>query len=109
MIFFVGTDAINALNEFNKSQCVIITGESGSGKTVTTHHFTQFICSTSPNREHIMKHAGITMKILDIFGNAETPENPNSSRFIKFLQVFDGIKASSFDLLLINNRSIMII
>lgn len=38
-----------------------------------------------------MKHASITMKLLDIFGNAETPENPNSSRFVKFLKVFQAI------------------
>lgn len=84
----LGNDAINALIEHNKSQCVIVTGESGSGKTVTTFHLTQYICNTSPNHKIIMKHASATMKVLDIFGNAETPENQNSSRFVKFLEVF---------------------
>lgn len=77
-----------ALHESKKSQCVIVTGESGAGKTVITHHLTQFMCKTNPKREDIMKHAANSLKLLDIFGNAETPENPNSSRFVKFLQVF---------------------
>lgn len=88
-IYSIGIDAINASNEHSKPQCVVITGESGSGKTVAAHHLTQFICNTSPNHEYIMQHASNTMKLLDIFGNAETPENRNSSRFIKFLQVFE--------------------
>lgn len=79
------------MHESNKSQCIIVTGESGAGKTVITQHLTQFICNTNSNREEIMKHASITMKLLDIFGNAETPENPNSSRFVKFLKVFQAI------------------
>lgn len=84
----LGTVAVNALKEFNRSQCIIVTGESGAGKTVITHRLTQYICHTSSNRENIMVRASNAMKILDIFGNAETPENQNSSRFVKFLQVF---------------------
>lgn len=39
----------------------------------------------------MMKNAAITMKLLDIFGNAQTPANLNSSRFIKFLKVLEAI------------------
>ncbi|XP_055307272.1 myosin heavy chain 95F-like [Sitodiplosis mosellana] len=86
-IYSIGTDAMNALHGNNKPQCIIVTGESGAGKTVITHHLTQFICNSNPNREYIMKRAATSAKLLAIFGNAETPENSNSSRFIKFLQI----------------------
>lgn len=82
---------MQALQRNNKPQCIIVTGESGAGKTVITQHLTQFICYTNPNHEYIMKHADIAAKLLDIFGNAETSENFNSSRFIKFLQVLQEI------------------
>lgn len=87
-IYCVAATALNALKKSNKPQCIIITGESGAGKTVTTQRLTQFLCNNSSNSKRIMERAFNALKILDIFGNAETPENRNSSRFVKFLQVY---------------------
>lgn len=63
-------------------------GESGAGKTVTTHHLTQYLCQ---NEGHLTKHATAMLKLLDFFGNAETIDNRDSSRFVKLLKVFFGI------------------
>lgn len=45
------------------------------------------------------QHAALRMNLLDIFGNAETPNNRNSSRFVKVVQVraqqLSGMKENS--------------
>lgn len=82
---------MDALKESDKIQCIVVTGQSGSGKTVTTHYLTHFLCDSSPNQKHITDFTVNANKLLDIFGNAETPENSNSSRFVKFLQVHQNI------------------
>lgn len=77
-----GNDAIRAVKLKKKPQYIIITGESGSGKTVTTNHLTQYLSS-----DDMVDKAARIGKILDLFGNCETPLNYNSSRFVKILQV----------------------
>lgn len=62
-------------------------GESGAGKTVTTHNLIQFLCKNCPHEKRIAEQAAAVMKVLNIFGNSETPDNLDSSRFVKFLQV----------------------
>lgn len=72
-------------------QSIIITGESGSGKTVATNHLTQFLSKSSTNEtSQFSKMASHIEIILEAFGNCATPENDNSSRFIKTLQLLYG-------------------
>lgn len=77
-----GNDAINALKIKKKPQCIVITGESGSGKTVTTNHLTKFLSA-----EEMVNHTTRACTLLEIFGNCQTAQNHNSSRFVKILQV----------------------
>lgn len=65
-----------------KPQYIIVSGESGSGKTVSTNYLTQYLSSD----EMVSKAAGIC-KVLDLLGNCETTQNYNSSRYVKVLQV----------------------
>lgn len=69
--------------KFTKTdQSLIITGVSGSGKTSTAKHAIDLLSGES-NFENVVK----LNLILDIFGNAQTHMNSNSSRFSKFIEV----------------------
>lgn len=81
-IFILGNDAIRAVKWKKKPQYIIITGVSGSGKTVTTNFLTQYLSSNV-----MVNKAASTCKVLEFFGNCETSHNHNSSRFVKILQV----------------------
>lgn len=77
--------AMNNLCVYKNPQSIVITGESGSGKTETTKHLLKFLCgSVSEDYADHMINANV---LLEAFGNASTPSNANSSRFIKTAQV----------------------
>lgn len=70
---------------FGKPQSIIIAGESGSGKTESSKFLLKFLCgSESIQLAQKIIDANV---LLESFGNSSTVENPNSSRFIKTLQV----------------------
>lgn len=69
-----------------KPQAVIITGVSGAGKTENTKHLLQFLCKSSREIGYV-DFVNNSNYILEAFGNAKTPENNNSSRFMKLIQV----------------------
>eukprot|EP00820_Chromera_velia_P019499 Cvel_28326.t1-p1 / transcript=Cvel_28326.t1 / gene=Cvel_28326 / organism=Chromera_velia_CCMP2878 / gene_product=Myosin-15, putative / transcript_product=Myosin-15, putative / location=Cvel_scaffold3683:216-12975(-) / protein_length=1632 / sequence_SO=supercontig / SO=protein_coding / is_pseudo=false len=75
------------------SQCVIVTGESGAGKTETSKVVMQYLTHVSGNRHRHRRNEGIefrvlaTNPILESFGNAKTVRNDNSSRFGKMMRL----------------------
>lgn len=89
-IFAVADAAYHAMLRSHSSQCVVISGESGSGKTESAnlllHHLTALSQKGSYGRgvEQTILSAG---PVLEAFGNAKTKHNNNSSRFGKFIQV----------------------
>lgn len=90
IVILTANQAASALKTSDKSQCIIVMGESGSGKTVTTQNLTQFLCESHRDKIRLSEQVTAMMKLLNIFGNAETQDNSDSSRFVKFLQVFSS-------------------
>ncbi|XP_053147682.1 unconventional myosin-IXb isoform X2 [Hemicordylus capensis] len=88
-IFAVADVAYHAMLKQRLNQCIVISGESGSGKTQSTHFLIHCLTALSQKGyasgvERTILGAG---PVLEAFGNAKTAHNNNSSRFGKFIQV----------------------
>lgn len=81
-----------------QNQSIIISGESGAGKTVSARHVLKYLTAMTTTR----RCRGLTLKedtapmaarvlasspLLESLGNARTIHNDNSSRFGKFLEI----------------------
>ena len=75
----------------NEHQCVIISGESGAGKTENSKLLMNYIAavSTSENSavDDVKRIIMESNPLLEAFGNAKTLRNNNSSRFGKYFQI----------------------
>ncbi|XP_023669835.1 unconventional myosin-Ie isoform X1 [Paramormyrops kingsleyae] len=98
-----------------ENQCVIISGESGAGKTVAAKYIMSYISRVSgggPKVQHVKDIILQSNPLLEAFGNAKTVRNNNSSRFGKYFEIWfssggepDGGKISNF--LLEKSRVVM--
>uniref|UniRef100_A0A673MQW1 Osteoclast-stimulating factor 1 n=1 Tax=Sinocyclocheilus rhinocerous TaxID=307959 RepID=A0A673MQW1_9TELE len=98
-----------------ENQCVIISGESGAGKTVAAKYIMGYISKVSgggPRVQHVKDIILQSNPLLEAFGNAKTVRNNNSSRFGKYFEIQfssggepDGGKISNF--LLEKSRVVM--
>ena len=105
-VFVVADNAFRALGAERLNQSVVISGESGAGKTKSAREVLRYIVEVSTGaldragREGVGSVsladrlvAKITQNnpVLEAFGNAKTVRNDNSSRFGKYLElVFDA-------------------
>uniref|UniRef100_T1JDZ8 Myosin motor domain-containing protein n=1 Tax=Strigamia maritima TaxID=126957 RepID=T1JDZ8_STRMM len=73
-----------------ENQCVIISGESGAGKTVAAKYIMSYIARVSGGGVHVQHVKEIILEsnpLLEAFGNAKTVRNNNSSRFGKYVEI----------------------
>lgn len=93
-IFALAEDTFRQLQQSKKDQCVIITGESGAGKTEASKIFMTYISAITGKTQQadLIKDRLLSSNpVLEAFGNAKTLRNDNSSRFGKYMEIqFDG-------------------
>ncbi|XP_017906846.1 PREDICTED: unconventional myosin-IXb isoform X1 [Capra hircus] len=88
-VFALADVAYYSMLRKHVNQCIVISGESGSGKTQSTNFLIHCLTALSQKGyasgvERTILGAG---PVLEAFGNAKTAHNNNSSRFGKFIQV----------------------
>jgi len=92
-IFAIAEGAYQGMNQSGINQSILITGESGAGKTENTKKVIAYfatICSSGKRKEgeaSLEDKIVQTNPVLEAWGNAKTVRNDNSSRFGKFIRI----------------------
>lgn len=88
-IFAVSEEAYTKMERENMNQSIIVSGESGAGKTVSAKYAMRYFATVggSSTETHIEKKVLASNPIMEAIGNAKTTRNDNSSRFGKYIEI----------------------
>nr|CAB3264150.1 unconventional myosin-X [Phallusia mammillata] len=96
-VYAISNECYTCMWKREENQCVLISGESGAGKTETTKFMLSYLShvskasgKTEPSKENgrsIEQSILESSPLLEALGNAKTVYNNNSSRFGKFIQL----------------------
>lgn len=95
-IFSLAQNVFEDIQAVGKDHCIVLMGESGSGKSETKKSIVKFISNTASVRkgcEKLREKMLNSMVVLESFCNAKMPGNANSSRMAQLLDIqfdFDG-------------------
>ncbi|XP_066902208.1 LOW QUALITY PROTEIN: unconventional myosin-Va [Halyomorpha halys] len=88
-IFAVAEEAYTKMEREQTDQSIIISGESGAGKTVTAKYAMRYFATVggSATETQVERKVLASSPIMEAIGNAKTIRNDNSSRFGKFIEL----------------------
>ncbi|KAM9321482.1 unconventional myosin-Ia [Gastrophryne carolinensis] len=89
-IYAVADDAYKSLRDRDRDQCILITGESGAGKTEASKlvmSYVAAVCGKGAEVNQVKEQLLQSNPVLEAFGNAKTIRNDNSSRFGKYMDI----------------------
>ncbi|KAK4754045.1 hypothetical protein SAY87_002149 [Trapa incisa] len=90
-VFAVGDAAYRAMIDEGKSNSILVSGESGAGKTETTKMLMRYLAylggRSGVEGRTVEQQVLESNPVLEAFGNAKTVRNNNSSRFGKFVEI----------------------
>uniref|UniRef100_A0AAX7T093 Myosin VC n=1 Tax=Astatotilapia calliptera TaxID=8154 RepID=A0AAX7T093_ASTCA len=88
-IFAVAEEAYKQMARNHKNQSIIVSGESGAGKTVSARYAMRYfaVVSKSANKTRVEDKVLASNPITEAIGNAKTTRNDNSSRFGKYTEI----------------------
>ncbi|KAL1877105.1 hypothetical protein VTK73DRAFT_8842 [Phialemonium thermophilum] len=103
-LFAIAEEAFMDMLRDNKNQTIVVSGESGAGKTVSAKYIMRYFATReTPGNPGTRSRKGAesmsateeailaTNPIMEAFGNAKTTRNDNSSRFGKYIEImFDN-------------------
>ncbi|XP_022732058.1 myosin-15-like isoform X5 [Durio zibethinus] len=94
-VFAVADVSYRAMMNEGRSQSILVSGESGAGKTETTKLIMQYLTfvggHAAGDDRSVEQQVLESNPLLEAFGNARTVRNDNSSRFGKFVEIqFDA-------------------
>ncbi|XP_075907269.1 unconventional myosin-Va isoform X3 [Nelusetta ayraudi] len=92
-IFAVAEEAYKQMARDERNQSIIVSGESGAGKTVSAKYAMRYFAtvSGSASEANIEDKVLASNPIMEAIGNAKTTRNDNSSRFGKYIEIgFDN-------------------
>ncbi|XP_039550928.1 unconventional myosin-Vb isoform X2 [Pimephales promelas] len=93
-IFSVAEEAYCTMTREEKNQSIIISGESGSGKTVSAKYTMRYfaVVGGAAQQTSVEEKVLASNPIMEAIGNAKTTRNDNSSRFGKYIEIGFGWK-----------------
>ncbi|KAI8441579.1 hypothetical protein MSG28_015160 [Choristoneura fumiferana] len=88
-IFAVSEEAYTKLEREKRDQSIIVSGESGAGKTVSAKYAMRYFAAVGGNASETQVERKVlaSSPIMEAIGNAKTTRNDNSSRFGKFIEI----------------------
>ncbi|XP_073327527.1 unconventional myosin-Va-like [Pagrus major] len=88
-IFAVAEEAYKQMARDTRNQSIIVSGESGAGKTVSAKYAMRYFAtvSCSSGEANVEERVLASSPIMEALGNAKTTRNDNSSRFGKYIEI----------------------
>ncbi|XP_028966308.1 unconventional myosin-Va [Galendromus occidentalis] len=88
-IYAISEEAYTKMEREGRNQSIIVSGESGAGKTVSAKYAMRFFATVGGESSESRIEAKVIASnpIMEAIGNAKTTRNDNSSRFGKYIQI----------------------